>query len=76
MKSRAVSMTTIGERIYKARMTIGISQAQFSKLCGWHPSKISHLECDRRAPSVRTLVELSMHLGVCTDWILGLRWDA
>ena len=71
-------MTTIGQRIKKAREDKGLTQAQLGKLCGWGDddqtaqSRISMYENDKRTTRVAVddIKTLAKALGVEPGWIM------
>ena len=60
----------LGERIAALRRIRGLSQAQLANLLKISPSAMGMYEQGRREPPVQTLVALSRHLAVSTDFLL------
>ena len=60
----------LGARIGLLRRARGLSQAQLAELLQISPSTMGMYEQGRREPSLQTVVALSRHLGVSTDFLL------
>lgn len=65
-------MERYGQSIRAARLAARLTQAGLAAILGCHQSAVSHLERDRRVPSVAVLVALCGALGVSADTLLGL----
>lgn len=58
-------MTTLGERIKKARVAKGLSQPELARRCGWESqSRISHYETGKREPQLADLQKIARGLGL------------
>ncbi len=55
---------TFGENLYAQRMKRNYSQAHLANAANVNVSAVSHYECDRRSPTVKTLVKFCVALGV------------
>lgn len=54
----------IGERIRKARLDAGLSQAELAEANGQLRTSISNIESGRQRPSLHLLYQLCGHLGI------------
>lgn len=61
-----------GDRLRDIRERYGVRQTDLAELCGLTRTQITNLEAGNTEPSVQVLVKLAHHLGVTTDWLLGL----
>lgn len=65
-------MSTIGERIQKARKRAGLSQKELAQISGLaNQSAISHYETGRRQPTVSILLMLARALGTTSAALAG-----
>jgi len=65
-------MTTLGTRVYEARITKNISQDTLAQLVDVSRTQIINIEHDRSSTTVATLKGLSKALAVTSDYLLGL----
>lgn len=65
-------MTTIGEKIKKARRTANLTQKELGEACGLAEITIRNYEAGKYKPKYETLVKLSEVLKVKIDWLLGI----
>jgi transcriptional regulator with XRE-family HTH domain len=49
---------------------LGISQQKLSENLGFSLAMIKSMECNRKKPSIETLLKMSDYFGVTTDYIL------
>lgn len=61
---------TFGKRLEECRKRVLMDQDEFADSIGVTRAAVSHYECDRRQPSLETLVAMSDVLGVTTDYLL------
>lgn len=64
-------MTTMGQRIRKARQTLGLSLTDLGKLVGVSRSAVSQWERDETEVTGRNLVKLAAALRQAESWITG-----
>jgi transcriptional regulator with XRE-family HTH domain len=64
---------TIGQRIRKARLDRGWTQADLSFRTGVRESMICKYELDHHTPNPKTLSRIADALGVSVDYLLGRR---
>ena len=62
--------SALGKRIRKARKQQGLTQEQLAEACNLSTAHIGHIERGTRALSIESLVTLSQHLHVSTDYLL------
>lgn len=60
----------IGERVRKARLAKGMSQAQLAEALNISPPYVSNIETGKHIMKITTLIKLTEALGVSNDWIL------
>jgi len=60
----------IGERVRKARVAKGLSQAQLADALKISPPHMSNIEMGKHAMNVTTLYQICELLGVSADWII------
>lgn len=65
-------MSTLGERIKKARIKKGLSQEQLAQIMDTTKSTISKYELDRREPSMSTIQKLTQVLDVPLTVLFGV----
>ena len=53
-----------GKGISQARMQAGVSKRQLANAAGLHPSYITHIESERKQPSLGALEDISNALGI------------
>ncbi len=68
-------MTTLGERLKKARKRKGLSQAEVYELTGIGNKSLSRYENDASSPSPEVLQKLSRLYDVSGEYLLGLTGD-
>ena len=61
----------IGQRIRKARMSKGWTQAELGQAVGMAAKTVACWESGFRVPPIRTLVNLSVHLRRSLDWLVA-----
>ncbi len=61
---------TLGTRLKKRRLELGLSQIKLASAIQTTPQHISAIEKDKRAPSLSTVALLAKHLGVTTDYLI------
>ena len=64
-----------GERLREAREKLGMNQQDFGQLLGVGGTQVSRWENDRSEPYAPSLEQMSIHLHVSTDYLLGLTDD-
>lgn len=65
-------MSTIGERIQKARKRAGLSQGELAALCGWSgQGRVSHYETGRRRPTLEDIGTLARALRVTPEELVS-----
>ena len=62
-----INYTALGERIYKFRKMLNITQAQLGEMSKVEPSNISHIERGATKVSFPTLVRIANALNVSLD---------
>ena len=70
-EDRGYKWKNIGSRIKEARIKVGLTQGQLSKLVGVSPHAVWCWEAGKMKPSHEHLLELAYRCEVSTDWILG-----
>lgn len=60
----------IGERVRKARLAKGMSQAQLAEALNISPPYVSNIETGKHIMKITTLIKLTEALEVSNDWIL------
>lgn len=60
----------MGRRIRALRKRIGMTQGELAKECGISTSFMGHLERGTRIASLETLLKISRHLEVSTDYLI------
>lgn len=63
---------TLGTTIKRLRMAAGLSQRELAEKLDVAPSYVSHLEANRREPSVQLLRKLATELSVPPGFLLAL----
>ena len=63
---------TLGTTLKRLRGASGLSQKELAQLLEVDPSYVSHLESDRREPSVRLLRQLATHLDIPPGLLLAI----
>ena len=61
---------SIGNRIRKRRLELGLTQGRLAHALGVTPQHISVVEQDKRAPSLSSLSKLAEELGVTIDFLV------
>lgn len=61
---------TLGEKIYKLRTEIGLSQETFGDKLGVSRQSVSKWETDQSLPELEKIIALSEFFGVSTDYLL------
>lgn len=61
---------SLGQRIRKARKTLGLTQEQLAEACDLSTAHIGHIERGTRALSIESLITISSVLSVSTDYLL------
>jgi transcriptional regulator with XRE-family HTH domain len=69
-------MVTIGKAIRQLRQASGLTQKELASLAGIHASYLSHVEADRREPSVTLLRALAQNLNVPPGLFLAILLSA
>lgn len=59
-----IDMAYFGQRVREARERKFLTQEQFAKRAGFHPSHVSHFETGERTPSLPNLIRLYRALDV------------
>lgn len=67
----AVHATSIGERIVSLRADMGISQGKLASEMGVIQPAISHVETNRRTPSLQLAIKLANFFDVTLDELIG-----
>ena len=62
---------SIGTRIKEARMKVGLTQKQVSKLVRVSPHAVWSWEAGKMKPTPEHLLELAYRCETSTDWLLG-----
>lgn len=57
----------VGENVRRARLAMGLSQAELARRTGVQPAWIAHIEAARQLPSLPNAVALADALGVSLD---------
>lgn len=65
-------MSTLYENIFVVAKAKGLQQKELARLIGIRPSALSDWKKGRIKPSIEMLGEIAKHLGVSTDYLLGL----
>jgi transcriptional regulator with XRE-family HTH domain len=63
-------MATLGTRIRKLREAQKFTQKHLAKLLDVSLASLSYYECDRRQPTLETLIRMATIFGVTTDYLL------
>lgn len=72
-KTTAVNPKTVGENIRNLRIKAGYeTQVQFAKVIGRTGAIVSLMECGKRVPNVKTLIQMKGIFKVPVDTILGV----
>lgn len=66
---------SVGERIKKRRIELGISQTQLAKKASLTSASISQFESGSRKPSFDVISKLALALEVNTDYLLGNNYE-
>ena len=66
---------TIGQRIKKARMSMGLTQKELADAAEIHPNMILNYEHDKYSPSLFNAVCIAKVLNVTLDYMAGLEDD-
>ncbi|WP_417825309.1 helix-turn-helix domain-containing protein [Thalassospira povalilytica] len=61
---------TVGDNLRKLRCEMNLSQSDLAKASGLPPAQISHFECGRRDPSLKSIRKMQAALGCSFDNIL------
>lgn len=61
---------TLGQRIRKRRLELGLTQSGLAQALGLTPQHISVIEQDKRTPSLASLGRLAEELGVTIDYLV------
>lgn len=64
-------METIGNRVTRLREQRGLSMIQLAQLVRIGKATISHIENDRRKPSIELAIRLAKEFDVSLDELLG-----
>ena len=73
----AVNMTLLGERLFLARRTRGMSQTRLAAQTGLDLGNLNELEHGRKTGArLETLAVLAVALDVSADYLLGLTDDS
>lgn len=64
-------MSTFGRNLVELRLARGISQIQLAKAVGLKQAALSHLENNRRTPSITVLRKLTTYFGVKADTLVN-----
>lgn len=65
-------MKSLGEKIKKLRMAIGLSQEQLSESLEISVKSIQRYEAGKSRPDTHTLIKLATFFDVSADYLLGL----
>ena len=65
-------MKTYGQAMRAARESKRITQGELAELSGISQATLSQCECDRREPTLSTLVALADSLGISIDEYIGM----
>lgn len=71
-RTRKPEEASLGDRLRRARVEQGLTQAALQKLSGVNQKMISDVELNVAVGSVWTLTELARALHVSLDWLVGL----
>ncbi len=63
-------MNNIGERIKNLRKRKNLNQNEFSKTIGISQGALSDIEKNKSKPSVDTIIAISKHFNISTNWLL------
>ncbi len=63
-------LKAMGERIFRRRKMMKITQEQFAELLGVSTQMVSNLELGKKAIRPENLIKVSSVLGVSTDYLL------
>ena len=66
---------TLGEKIRRARESIGLSQGKLAKASGLAQSSISYIESGSKKPNVETISILAKALGMPASYLLDDQKD-
>jgi len=64
-------VTTLGQRLRRARLELGITQAEVARRTALRPCAVSHFETGSRRPSLANFVKLCDALEQSADALLG-----
>lgn len=64
-------MNTIGERVTLHREKLGLSKIELARKVDIGEGTISHIENDRRKPSLKLAIRLANEFGISLDELLG-----
>lgn len=64
-------MSSLHERITKARKTRGLSQANFAERLGVTRAACSHWETGRAKPSTKHIEKIAKLLGIDANWLIS-----
>lgn len=64
------------ERLRRARLDKGLSQAELAGRAGFQPSAVSHFETGTRSPSFENLKRIADALAVSADYLLGRQGES
>ena len=64
-------MSSLHERITKARKTPGLSQANFAERLGFTRTAWSHWETGRAKPSTKHIEKIAKLLGIDANWLIS-----
>jgi transcriptional regulator with XRE-family HTH domain len=63
---------TFGSAIRRLRQAAGLSQSEFARALDVSPTYVSHLESDRREPSLQLLRKMAAKLNLPTGFLLAV----
>ncbi len=66
-------MNTFSKRFQQLRVEAGLTQSQIAKVLNTTQRRISYLESGKVEPDLNTLIFISKHFEVSTDYLLGLK---
>jgi len=68
----AIMLLVLPHRLRLIRESKGLSQRELGRICGLGANQINRYEGGTSEPTVQTLKTIASHLGITTDYLLGL----